>query len=136
MSDNNSLEFGPISTRTASDEVTSVMTTLNLSLWRLSQLKSLTRVAAGTTNKKQFHFKRVTVRSLSIPPFEFSIWVYIIFPISISTLFPHILWQNERASIPSTLIFPKLLISSSPTLLRIAKCSCLWFSNQFCFFQS
>ena len=70
-----SRDRGPIRQSTLSAAVTSVMTTNSSPTCRRSQARSRCSVAPGTTRKKAVSDRRVTVRSLSMPPRALSICV-------------------------------------------------------------
>jgi hypothetical protein len=67
--------FGPMTQNTASAAVMSVIVTKRSPRWARSHARSRCSVAPGTTSRKAVSESRVTVRSLSMPPRAFSIWV-------------------------------------------------------------
>ena len=79
--------------------------------------------AVPVTSMKRSSASRVTVRSHSMPPRVFSIWVYVTVPVPRSTSFADSRWRNAAASGPLTSILAKLDSSNRPARSRVATCS-------------
>ena len=117
---------GPQSPKQPSDPVTSrIVTPSNppspccLRIHPMSWLPN----AVPVTSMKRSSASRVTVRSHSMPPRVFSIWVYVTVPVARSTSFADSRWRNAAASGPLTSILAKLDSSNRPARSRVAMCS-------------